>query len=152
MAEPPKKLRKNGVCWTFHKSERSGSMEATESREYGNPSREHGMDSHVVRGSARNEVAYCGDLGDWQQQVESRARGGRLDVEAAADDFRAMPHAGDPTTGAFAAEACAVVTHADVDVLARYIQSGLYVDTGRAGVFHDVGKRLLQDTQNVQDV
>jgi len=96
-------------------------MEATESREYGNLSREHGMDSHVVRGSARNEVAYRGDLGDWQQQVESRARGGRLDVEAAADDFRAMPHAGDPTTGAFAAEACAVVTHADVDVLARYI-------------------------------
>jgi len=63
-----------------------------------------------------------------------------------------MPHAGDAATGPFAGEACAVVTHLDIDVLARCIQSSLYVYAGRPGMFHDIGERLLQDTQNVQDV
>ena len=65
--------------------------------------------------------------------------------KSAANDFRAVPHAGDATAGALATEACAVVTHADIDVLARGVQSGFHPYAGRVSVLHDVGEGLLQD-------
>jgi len=67
----------------------------------------------------------------------------------AANDFRAMPHAGDTTTHAFAGEARAIVTHLDVDVLACCIQSGLYVYVGRVCMLHNIGEYLVQNAQNV---
>lgn len=79
-----------------------------------------------------------------QQQIERRAGGGWLNIEATADDCRAMPHARDAAARAFAAESCAVVAHLDADLLAGFIQSGLDAYAGRAGVRHDVGEGLRQ--------
>ena len=53
-----------------------GAMDSAKSRKYGSPSHEHGMRFPRAALLSPNRCGpYGGDSGDWQQQIESRARG-----------------------------------------------------------------------------
>jgi hypothetical protein len=80
-------------------------MAAAESRVCVNASRECGMPAHRCAASRAARHAAATTSGHRQQQIERGAGTRWRDVEAAADDRRAMLHAGNAATGAFAGEA-----------------------------------------------